>query len=164
MVWLSPYFQRPLAAKLCARPPKVLEVQECARGSLSPCQVWWGSDFTRRRGGQRVFLAVCLFVRHAFERQTVRPISPWRRWRTETILMPLDSGRFVVVHPCSTFSDCCQLATEMTYNVFSGTLNPTHFTSLGNNTKCWSAKNGKNCFFFANRGRQNKPIETIFGT
>jgi len=31
--------------------PKVLEAQECARGPLSPCQVWWGSDFTRRRGG-----------------------------------------------------------------------------------------------------------------
>jgi len=33
-------------------PPKVLDVQELARGSLSPCQVWWGSSF----------LFVCLFV------------------------------------------------------------------------------------------------------
>jgi len=33
--------------------PKVLEVQESARGPLPPCQVWWGSDFTRRRGGQK---------------------------------------------------------------------------------------------------------------
>ena len=47
---------------------KVLEVQERARGPLSPCQVWWGSDFTRRRGCQKtlsflfVGLAVCLFV------------------------------------------------------------------------------------------------------
>jgi len=24
-------------------------------------------------------------------------------------LIPLDRGRFVVVHPCSTFSECCQL-------------------------------------------------------
>jgi len=32
---------------------KVLEVQERARGPLSPCQVWWGADFTRRRGGQK---------------------------------------------------------------------------------------------------------------
>ena len=47
----------------------------------------------------------CLFVRHAFERQIVR-----RRWITETILMLLDRGRFVVVHQCSTVSDCCQLA------------------------------------------------------
>jgi len=52
--------------------PKVLEVQERARGTLLPCQVWWSSDFTRRRGGQKrwVFcLSACLFVLHAFERQ-----------------------------------------------------------------------------------------------
>jgi len=36
--WVSPNFQRSLAAKLCIRPPKVLEVQERARGPLSPCQ------------------------------------------------------------------------------------------------------------------------------
>jgi len=43
--------------------------------SLSPCQVWWGSDVARRPGGKkrRVFVFVCLlsvglFVRHAFER------------------------------------------------------------------------------------------------
>jgi len=35
-----PNFQRPLAAKLCVRLPKVLKVQERARGPLSPCQVW----------------------------------------------------------------------------------------------------------------------------
>ena len=33
--------------------PKVFEVQERARGPLSPCQVWLGSNFTRRRGGQK---------------------------------------------------------------------------------------------------------------
>jgi len=33
--------------------PKVLELQERARGPLSRRQVWWGSDFTRRRGGQK---------------------------------------------------------------------------------------------------------------
>jgi len=31
----------------------------------------------------------------------------------KTILMPLDRGRFVVVHPCSTLSDYCQLATTL---------------------------------------------------
>jgi len=61
----SPNFQRPLAAKL-HRTPKRFEVQELARGSLLPCRVWWGSDFTRHRSGQkRVF---CLPVIHAFER------------------------------------------------------------------------------------------------
>jgi len=43
--------------------------------------------------------------------RVVRTISPRRRWSTETTLTPLDRGRFVVVHSCSTFSDCRQLAT-----------------------------------------------------
>jgi len=34
-----PKFSAPLAAKVCVRPPKVLEVQERAQGPLSPCQV-----------------------------------------------------------------------------------------------------------------------------
>ena len=95
----------------------------CWRSSITmPSLV--GLGFHPPPGGQKrwVFacLSVCLFVsRHAFERQKkiVRPISPWRRWSTETILMPLDRGRFVVVHPCSTLSDCCQLATTLNAEV-----------------------------------------------
>jgi len=33
------------------------------------------------------------------------------------IFMPLDRGRFVVVHLCSTSSDCCQLATTLNAEV-----------------------------------------------
>ena len=53
-----------------------------------------------------VCLSVCLSVRHAFERQSL-----YARFRhegvgsTETILIPLDTVMFVVVHSCSTFSD-----------------------------------------------------------
>jgi len=50
---------------------------------------------------------VCLSVRHAFERQSL--FAGFRHEgvkSTETILISLDRGRFVVVHPCSTFSDC----------------------------------------------------------
>jgi len=108
-------------AKLCVRPPKVFEVQERARAPLSPCQVWWASDFTHRRGGQKrwVFLSVCLSVCLSlfWTSEIVRQISLWVRWITETILMPLDRGRFVVVHPCSTLSDCCQLATTLNAKV-----------------------------------------------
>jgi len=50
---VSPKYSAPLAAKLCVRPPNVFQVKERARVPLSPCQVWWGSDFTRRRGGQK---------------------------------------------------------------------------------------------------------------
>ena len=124
-VWLPPNFQCPLAAKLCVRPPNVIEVKQRARGPLSPRQVWWRSDFIRHRGGEKRW--VFLFVRHAFSvtlvtsrfwtLEFVRPISPWRCSNTEMILMPLDRGRVVVVHPCSTFSDCCQLSTSLNAEV-----------------------------------------------
>jgi len=76
---LPPNFQRPLAAKLCVRSPNVLQVQERTRGPLSPCQAWWGSDFTRRRGGQKrlVFrLFVCLFVCLSVTLLNVRVCAP----------------------------------------------------------------------------------------
>ena len=41
------------SGKTMRQTPNVLEVQECARGPLSPCQVWWGSDFTRRRDSHK---------------------------------------------------------------------------------------------------------------
>ena len=108
-------------AKLCVRPPKVLELRERARGPLSPCQVLWCSDFTRLRGRQKRwgFLFVCLSVCSSrfWTLEIVRPISPWRCWSTETILIPLDSRRFVVAHSCSTFSDYCQLATPLNAKV-----------------------------------------------
>jgi len=49
----SPKFIVSPSEKLCVRSSKLLEVQERARGPISPCQVWWGSDFTRCRGGQK---------------------------------------------------------------------------------------------------------------
>ena len=63
---VTPNFQRPLAAELCVKPPKVCK---------NVLKVWWGSDFTRRRDGQKVqkrWFFVCLFVHHAFERQRLR--------------------------------------------------------------------------------------------
>ena len=98
--------------KLCVRQPNVLEVKERARGPLSPCQVWWGSDF--EFFCLSVCLFVCLSVHHAFERQS---LCAGRLWSTETILMPLGRGRFVVVHPCSTFSDCRPLSTLLNSEV-----------------------------------------------
>jgi len=110
-----PNFERLLAAKLCIGPRKKLEVQERAPGPLSPYQVLWGSDFTHGQGGQKhlvftVCLSVCLFV-------TLLNVRVWRRWSTATILMPLNRGRCVLVHPCSTFSDCRQLATSQNAEV-----------------------------------------------
>ena len=50
-------------------------------------------------------------------------------------------GRFVVVHPCSTFSDCCQLATPLNAEV----------------------ENMAKIVFFSPPEGDNKPIETKFG-
>jgi len=71
---VSSKYSAPPSGETMRQTPNFLEVKERARGPLSPCQVWWGSDFTRRRGGQKrlVFcLSVCLSVRHAFERQSL---------------------------------------------------------------------------------------------
>jgi len=46
-------FAAPRRGETVRQTPNVLEVQERAVGPLSPYQVWWGSDFTRRRGGQK---------------------------------------------------------------------------------------------------------------
>ena len=122
-----PKFSVPLAAKLCVRPQNVLEMQERARGPLSHTK--FGVARTSPAAGvakkRWVFcLSVVLFCLSRFvcpsrfwTSEFVRPISPWRRWRTEMILMPLDRGRFVVVHPCSTFSDCRQLSTSLNAEV-----------------------------------------------
>jgi len=71
-VWFPQIFSAP-TRETASDPQKVLEVQKHARRPLSLCQVWWASDITRRRGGQKgeffVCLYVCLSVRQAFERQ-----------------------------------------------------------------------------------------------
>ena len=79
-----------------------LEAQGCAWGPLSPRQIWWGLDFTHRWGGQKCWvfclcLSACVYVT-PLNARTVRPILPWRHWSTETILIPLDRVRFVVMH------------------------------------------------------------------
>jgi len=61
-VWLPPNFQRPLAAKLCIRPAKVLGVQERARGPLSPCQVWWAWLSPNTGAAKILSFFVCLSV------------------------------------------------------------------------------------------------------
>jgi len=52
-------------------------------------------------------LSVCLFVALLNVRDCAPDFAMKALEYTETILMPLDRGRFVVVHPYSTYSDCC---------------------------------------------------------
>ena len=58
------------------RTPNLLEVQERARGPLSPCQVWWGWDFTRRRAAKNVEFIVCLSVYLFVTLLNVRDCAP----------------------------------------------------------------------------------------
>ena len=65
-------------------------------------------------------LSVCLFVCLFVTLLNVRDCAPDFAMvvlGTETVLMPLDRGRFVVVHLCLTFSDCCQLLTPLNAEV-----------------------------------------------
>ena len=131
LIWrglVTPKFSVPPSGETMRQTPKRFRgARTCSRSSITmpglvglgfhPPPGWWKT---------LSFLSVChafpvrhdLSVRHAFERsEFVRLISPWRRWSTEMILMPLDRGRFVVVHPCWTFSDCRQLSTSLNAEV-----------------------------------------------
>jgi len=65
------------------------------------------------RAAKDVEFLVCLSVcpSRFWTTEFLHMISPWSCWSTETVLMPLDGRRFAFEHPCSTFSDCHQLAT-----------------------------------------------------
>ena len=133
----SPKFSAPPSGETTRQTTKRGE-RTCSRSSITmPSLV--GLGFHPPPGWPKTlsFLSVCLSVTLLSVR-VVRPILPWRRWSTETILMPFGRGRFVLVHPCSTLSDCCQLVTTLNAEVQK------------------NRKNWQNSGFFAARGRQNK--------
>jgi len=80
-------------------------------------------------------LSFCVFVRHAFERQSL----------------------------CARF--CHEGVNDFDALVYScaPVFNFIRLPAIGDTTKCWSPKKDK-MGFIAARGRQNKPIETKFGT
>jgi len=87
--------------------------------------------------GRPKTLSVCLSVTLLNVRDRA-PDFAMKTLEYKNDLMPLDRGRFVVVHPCSTFLGCCQLATPLNAEV----------------------QKRQKLIIFANRGGQNKPIET----
>ena len=117
----------PIAAKLCVRttlPPKKFQRRKNVLEVLyHHAKFGWARISPATAAAKDVeFLSVCLSVHHAWKSEFVRPISPWRRWSTETIWILLDRGRFVVVHPCSTFWQWCQLATSLNAQVQTTTI------------------------------------------
>jgi len=85
------------------------------------------------------FLSVC--PSRFWTSETVCPISPWSGCSTETILIPLDRGRFVVVHRCSSFSDCRHVATpdnvEVQKNAKIGGFRRQRATELTDRDEIW---------------------------
>ena len=116
-----PKFSPPPSGETMRQTPKRFRgARTCSRSSITvPSLV--GLGFHTPPGPPKTlsFLSVCLLVCPScfWMSEIVHLITPWRHWSTERILIPLDSGRFVVVHPCSTFSDCCQLATPLNAEV-----------------------------------------------
>jgi len=99
---VTPKFSVHPSGETSALDPKCFEVQERAQGPLSPCQVWWGSDFARHWGSQKswVFLPFCPSRSWIakFERTTL----PRNCRNLEVVLILLDRRRFVFVHSHST--------------------------------------------------------------
>jgi len=56
---------------------------------------------------------VCLSVSVTLLKDGVSAYDFAMCWSTETVLIPLDRRRFLVEHPCSTFSDYCQLHADI---------------------------------------------------
>jgi len=101
-----------------------------------------GSDFTRRRGGQKRFLS--LSVRHACERQSL-----CARFRHEGVVKyrnDFDAIRIGEGLWLCTPVQLSQIAANWRHH------------------KIPMSKKRQNLGFFASRGQQNKPIQTKFGT
>ena len=125
---------------------------------------------------------VTLVTSRFWTSEFVRPISPWRRWSTEMILMPFDRGRFVVVHLCSTFSDCRQLSTSLNAEIqktakIGGGVSPPEGERINRSRQIltskrvlWVSCSTPDLALIANRGsvqeppkRQNLPKIVVFG-
>ena len=73
---VAPKFSAPPSGETMRQTPNVLEVQERARGHLSPCQVWRGSDSPAAGVAKNVEFFVCLFVCLSVTRLNVRDCAP----------------------------------------------------------------------------------------
>ena len=119
LIWwglVTPKFSVPPSGKTMRQTPKRFRGERtCSRSSITiPNLMWlgfhpppgWRKNVEFFVCPSRFFVRHALSLRHAYERQSLfARFLPWSRWNAEMILMPLDRGRFVVVHPCSTFKN-----------------------------------------------------------
>jgi len=118
------------------RPTKVLELWERTRRALSHihrCQVWWVSEFTAAGAAKNVKF-LCVFVRHAFERQSL-----CARFRHEGV-----NDFDALVCSCAPVFNFIRLP------------------AIGDTTKCRSPKNGKIWVLSLSEGdRINRSIRNL---
>ena len=94
------YFEHPLALKLCVVPEKFLRCKNVLKVLYHRAKFGGAGISPAAGAAKNVKFFVCLFVcsSRSWMSEFVHTISPRRCWSTETILIPLDRGRFVVIH------------------------------------------------------------------
>ena len=117
---VTPNLHSPVAAKLSQTPKRLGGARTCSRSSITvPSLVGLGFHPPPGwRKSEKRCLSVTLF--QSVKLLNVSVCSPDFTMKTleyRNVFMPLDRGRFVVVHPCSTFSDCRQLSTSLNAEV-----------------------------------------------
>ena len=144
---VTPKFSAPLAAKLCVRPPSFTGARTCSGSSIiMPSSVGLGFHPPPERPKNVEFF--CLSVRYAFDRQRL-----CTRFRHEGVGLQKRFWYLLI-------GEGLYLWTYRMFNFVS-------LWPIGDNTKCRNPKNRKirkNWRFFAATERQNKPIDTKFGT
>jgi len=100
-----PIYSVPPSGETMRQTPNVFEVQERALEVLYHYAKFGGARISPAAGVAKnvEFLSVCLSVTLLDVKDCASDFAMNAFKYTETILMPLDRGRFVVVHPWSTF-------------------------------------------------------------
>ena len=113
-----PKYSAPLAAKLCVRSQKFSRCKNVLEVLYHRAE-FGGARISPAAGAAKnvEFFSVCMFVTLLNVFRVPDFAMKALEHRNDIELIPLDRGRFVVVHPCSSFSDCCQLATPLNAKV-----------------------------------------------
>jgi len=168
---MANYFEHLLSLKT----PTYTVAQTAKR--FEPSTVLWASHTIQP--SSLVCLFVCLFVTLLNVRDCA-PDFAMKAVAYRNDFNAMDREKFVVVHPCSTFSDCCQLATTLNAKFQKGQIwgfLPTEGDRINRSRRnlarkriprvCYStpylALNGKRGSVQEPRKRQNLPKIVFFG-
>ena len=122
LIWgdgFPPDYQWPSVGKLCHTPKSFWGARTYLRSSITvPDLVGLRlHPLPVRAKTLSFFVSLFMCLSHFWMTEFVHTILPWSCCSIETMLVLLDSGRFVVVHLHITLSDCRQLATPQNAEV-----------------------------------------------